>query len=65
MKKRKFNIWGFIAICVWLFSIGFMIYDFIQLTKGATYTWFGVSILGAVLFSGCIAEDYINERLHR
>lgn len=59
----KLNIKGLVALLVWLFALGFLLYDFYQLTQGGTYTWFGLCTLGAVLIAGCMAEDYIHERL--
>ena len=61
----KLNIKGLVALLVWLFAIGLLIHDFILLMQGATYTWFGLCTLGAVLLMGCFAEDYLQERIGR
>ena len=63
--KLKLNYKGLFALLIWLFAIGLLIYDFIQLTKGATYTWFGLSTLGVVLLMGCEAENYMIDRINK
>lgn len=61
----KLNVKGLIALVIWVGAIVFLLYDFYQLTQGATYTWFGLATLGIVLFMGCEAENYIHERTNR
>ena len=63
---KKVNILGFLALAIWFGALGFIIYDFIELVVfNATYTWFGVlTLLGAIQL-GCIAEDYMQERIRR
>lgn len=63
MKKKKINWRGVLALLVWSSSIILLIHDFILLMQGYMYTWYGVCTLGAMLFAGCMAEDYMNERI--
>lgn len=65
MKKRKLNIKGLIALTIWISALGLLVYDFVMLMKGATYTWYGLCTLGAMLLAGCMAEDYIHERINK
>ena len=59
----KLNIKGLIALVVLVFSLIVLGYDFINLLKGATYTWFGLSTAIALIFAGSEAYDYIEDRL--
>lgn len=64
--KRKLNLWGLLSLIVWFGCIGFIIYDFIELVIfNATYTWLGVITAIGVIQLGCIAEDYMQERIRR
>ena len=65
MKKRKLNVKGLIALTIWLSAIGLLVHDMILLMQGATYTWYGLCTLGAMLLAGSMAEDYIHERINK
>lgn len=61
----KVNIKGFIALFVMIFVIGFIAYDFIQLVKGGTYTFYGIATLILVIYVGYLSSSYIEARLKR
>lgn len=65
MKKRKLNLKGVAALTIWLFALGLLIHDFVLLMQGYMYTWYGICTLGAALLAGCMAEDYMHDRVNK
>ena len=61
----KLNVKGLIAFIVWIGALVLLLHDFAMLVMGYTFTWYGLCTLGAVLFAGCMAEDYMRERINK
>ena len=57
--KRKLNKKGITALIIYVLCIVQIIYDFIQLLKGMTFTPFGIATFLMAMGFGIVAESYL------
>ena len=59
--KRKLNKKGITVLIIYILCIVQIVYDFIQLLKGMTFTPFGIATFIIAMGFGLIAESYLIE----
>lgn len=59
------KIRGVIALAIYIICIMLIIFDFIQLIKGKTFTIYGLGTFLIIFSIGNIAEEYLKELIER